>query len=146
MTRPRYRGAFFEFSALSLSPSTLSWEWAMSTTLKKVSEWITEDHGILGHRLRSVIDSLLWHSNAMGNLDRNSRRTSVNSTVKHLSLYAFLVLKNCERDFSKKESIKRLIDQPIIHHWRSSIAWAVIWQACYRLQLISYSARTLMHC
>ena len=80
------QGGFFWILSSSLSPSTLSWEWAMSTTLKKVSEWITEDHGILGHRLRSVIDSLLWHSNAMGNLDGNSRRTSVNSTMKHLCL------------------------------------------------------------
>ena len=87
------QGGFFWILSSSLSPSTLSWEWTMSTTLKKVSEWITEDHGILGHRLRRiVIDSLLWHSNAMGNLDRNSRRTSVNSTVKHLILYTYLCI------------------------------------------------------
>ena len=118
MTRPRYRGAFFEFSALvsHLRHWAENESWTLSTTLKKVSEWITEDHGILGHRLRRiVIDSLLWHSNAMGNLDRNSRRTSVNSTVKHLILYMlFLFWKIVTGSFFKKR-INLKTNQPTHH-------------------------------
>ena len=111
------QGGFFWILSSSLSPSTLSWEWVMNTTLKKVSEWITEDHGILGHRLRRiVIDSLLWHSNAMGNLDRNSRRTSVNSTVKHLILYMlFLFWKIVTGTFQKKKRINVKTNQPTHH-------------------------------
>ena len=101
-------GLFFEFSALVSHLRHWAENESWAPTLKKVSEWITEDHGILGHRLhRIVIDSLLWHSNAVGNLGRNSRRTSVNSTVKHLILYMlFLFWKIVKGTFQKKDQFK----------------------------------------